>query len=187
MMNGSATVDLSDAELEEAARIAAYSVMHFDNSNVGSYGSNNIDSNVIGYKGKIGVAKWMRSFLSEAQMDQNFRASFTHLIDITSGPYAIAVKTLRPESWEKIGRMITTEQMPKFAKRGAIIIWALASASSVDPIVTLKGWNNSQYVQQHGILKDTKSPDPNVWLEDETKMRSMDVLRDYLRNAHPPQ
>lgn len=184
MMNGSVSVNLSDDELDEAIRIAEQSVIYFSNGNVGSYGSNNMWSNVIGYKGKVGVAKWMRSFLSEAQMDQHFRESFTHLIDITCGPYVIAVKTLRPESWEETGRMITTKQMPKFAERGAIIIWALASSSKADTIVNLMGWNNATYVQRHGILKRTDTD--NVWLEDETKMRSMDVLRDYLRDAHPP-
>ncbi len=157
--------------IEHAKKIVEY---YGDARGSNTYKHNRVESNIIGVKGEVAVAKWLRSFLPCEEVIANFGDFKTQgKSDITYLDKNIEVKSLRPSHWNRFKRMIPPGQLQEYVKKEAIVVWVTATPDE-DCNVQLKGWNYAKDVLEKGITTTTICK--NVWLMDDTNMRTIDAL-----------
>lgn len=139
----------------------------------GCYNHNNVDSNIIGVKGEVALVQYLKSIDSTLDIAENFIEFSNHKLkgDVFVAPTTkIEVKTVRPYHWDNYGRMIPPDQLEKYVKKEAVVVWATASPDN-EGEVTLQGWNHAREVKEQGIFKKTRCD--NIWLVDPTRMKPM--------------
>jgi len=147
----------------------------------GSYKHNKVSSNLVGFKSEVGTKKWLLQNIDEKDLIFHYENYLepNSLGDIIALDNSLEVKGLRPHQWDKYKRCIPPRQLDKYVKNNSIAIWTTTTGDIENPSVVLKGWNYCREVKEHGKFIHTICP--NIWLEDDEKMRSMESLIDSLK------
>jgi len=147
----------------------------------GSYKHNKVSSNLVGFKSEVGTKKWLLQHIDEKDLICHYENYLepNSLGDIIAFDNSLEVKGLRPHQWDKYKRCIPPRQLEKYVKNNSIAIWTTTTGDIENPTVVLKGWNYCSEVKEHGKFIHTICP--NIWLEDDSKMRAMESLIEVLK------
>ena len=150
----------------------------------GTYNHNRVDGNLVGVKGELGVTRWLQDYFEDRQIKSNYMTfdDTGKRGDISCNGQCIEVKSLRPHHWENfrptkpttLRRMVPPNQLEKYVKANAIVVWATATGNIINSFVRLKGWNYAREIQTKG--KKVRTICDNVWLQNDEDMRDMPTL-----------
>lgn len=157
----------------------------------GTYNHNRVDGNMVGVKGELGLTRWLQDYFDDSQLKSNYK-SFTdsaHRGDIHCNGHVIEVKGLRPHQWDEnpnrpggwntYRRMVPPNQLEKYVRAHAIVVWTTATGNLLNGVVELKGWNHAHEIETKG--KRVKTICDNVWLQHDEDMHDMEELIPVLR------
>jgi hypothetical protein len=165
--------------LEYAEKIVAHYGKKGDKGS-GSYNHNKVSSNLVGFKSEVATKKWLKKSIVGVNLICHYEDYLNPNPngDIEIFAKGLEIKGLRPIHWDKFKRCIPPRQLEKYIKNDAIAVWAVTTGDIENSQVELKGWNYCWEVKEYGEFIHTICP--NIWLKDDSKMRSMDELLDLL-------
>lgn len=163
----------------------------------GRYLHNKVDSNILGAKCELAFSKLLSIHCKDIpniNIENNFWIFDTYNMNhkprgdiLVSGPggkeLLFEVKGLRHHQWSRFRRMIPPKQLNNYVSENAIVIWETATADVKDFRVRIHGWNYASEVQEFGKYIETICP--NIWLEDDNKMRSITELLGLIEEEFP--
>lgn len=178
-------INLFPDELKWCQSHAEAIVAHYGGNNTvgsGMYNHNRIDSNLVGVKSEKASEVWLKRFIPLEDMELHYQKYETvyGVGDINIYGQSLEIKGLRPHQWDKFKRMIPPKQLQHYVKDKAIVIWTTATGDSKKREVHLKGWNYASEVQNKGV--PIKTICDNIWLKEDTEMKSMESLIPLLRS-----
>tara|TARA_R110000824_G_scaffold60012_5_gene160768 strand:- start:477 stop:1034 length:558 start_codon:yes stop_codon:yes gene_type:complete len=179
----SITIELNPADLNWCLEYAEKIVAHYGkkgDKGSGSYNHNKVSSNLVGFKSEVATKKWLGNEIGLEQLNCHYEDYLNPNPngDIEVLNNGLEIKGLRPIHWDKFKRCIPPRQLTKYVKNEAIAVWCVTTGDVENPTVVLKGWNYCWEVEKYGKFIHTICP--NIWLEEDDKMRSMDELLDLL-------
>jgi len=174
---------LSSWDLKKAVKLAKESVEYYDKrfgkGGSGNYKHNRLEGCLVGTKCEYATFGWLRWKLkgSGRKITADFENLTSHT-DVMCDDQKIEVKGLRNHQWDPFKRCIPPQQLDKYVKKNAIVIWATCEADEDTAEVKLWGWNWASDVKEKGVFRKTICD--NIWLKDDKDMRTMDSLIDVL-------
>ena len=176
-------IDLTPTELQWCLEYAEKIVAHYGkkgDKGSGSYNHNKVSSNLVGFKSEVATKKWLTTHIDLEHINCYYEDYLNPNPngDIEIFTQGLEIKGLRPNHWDKFKRCIPPRQLEKYVKNNAIAVWGVTTGDLENPQVELKGWNYCWEVEKYGKFIHTICP--NIWLEEDDKMRPMHELLDLL-------
>lgn len=168
---------LSPWDIKRATKLAKKSVEYYDkrfgDGGSGNYQHNRLEGCLVGTKCEYGAFGWLRWKVKGKKITADFENLTSHT-DVLCGEQKIEIKGLRNNQWDSFKRCIPPTQLDKYVAKNALVIWATTEANEEGTEVKLWGWNWASDVKDKGVFRKTICD--NIWLKEDSDMRSLDSL-----------
>jgi inorganic triphosphatase YgiF len=151
-------------------------VDHYNKVGIGSYGHNKPSSVLKGLRAEVAFDQWISDKLPDSLIERPYEDFKNRKVpDFKLGQRITEVKSLDKKFWKTLGRMITPDQLPRYKRNNALVVWACSTEREEDHEVWLMGWNNAKDFTSLNT-KRIRTICDNIWLYREEDMRAIDTL-----------
>jgi len=175
---------LSDKDMSSACQAAVEEWEDWEEKNKkgigGRYNHNSMVGCYVSKKSEWAVFGYLRWKLkgTSRRVYPEFKKK-RHESDIKVEEDHIEIKSLQNKQWARYKRMVPPKQLTKYLEKNAIVVWTTTEGDDQDNCVKIYGWNHASDLEDKGIEVTTICD--NIWLPNDSDMRSMDELIDILK------